>query len=225
MLRLLLHLTKYTNYIDFPYGGEFYNYEPLNEIDIIEIAKQLIIHGWHLLNTTNEPPKTKIQQSKSPFDILVEHLENTDETRIPLNVLTQIYNQFIDRHKTGTELRKDLEEKGCTYKTRDIRNSDREYLQTLLIQAEKRFIKIEIPSSDKQKAFSCKLNPEFWQAITPERNKEIEDKNATKFDKYLKELAEKYAPFFIEEEPEKPINNDPLAGFVPLDKLKDEHLQ
>lgn len=216
---------KYTNYIDFPYGGEFYNYEPLSDVDRVEIVKLLIIHGWHLLNSAETTEKAKSPQSISPFEILTNHLENTDETRIPLSVLAQIYNQFIDSQKTKTELRKSLEEKGYIYNTRDLRNRDKEYLQILSDQAQKHFIKLDIPSTDKQKAFSCKLNPEFWNEISPERKKETEDKNAAEFNAYLKELAEKYAPFFVEEAPEEPINNIPLAGLTPPEKFKDKDLQ
>lgn len=214
---------KYANYIDFPHGGEFYNYEPLSDVDRVEIVKLLIIHGWHLLNSAKTAAKAKSPQSISPFEILTNHLENTDETRIPLSVLEQIYNQFIDSQKK-TELRKSLEEKGYIYNTRDLRNIDKEYLQILSDQAQKHFIKLDIPSTDKQKAISCKLDSEFWNEISPERKKETEDKNSAEFNAYLKELTEKYAPFFVEEAPEEPINDDHLAGFIPPEKFNDKDL-
>lgn len=216
---------KYTNYIDFPYGGEFYNLPPLSDVDKLEIVKLLIVHGWHLLNESLKNKKVETSRPRSSLETFINYLENTDETRIPINVLTQIYNQFIDSQISCTELRKVLEEKNYAYKTMDIRNCDKDYLQTLSNQAEKYFIKLNIPLSDKQKAISCKLNPEFWNEISPERKKETEDKNAAEFNEYLKELAEKYAPFFIEEAPEDPTIDNPLAGFVSPEKIKDEYLQ
>ena len=214
---------KKVNSIDFPYGGEFYSYAPLSNNDKLEIVKLLLIHGWHLLN--NAKTQQKLKAIPSTENVLYKHLKNTDDTRIPLNVLHKIYNQFVDSQKTDTELQKELVANGFNYDTKAIRSQDKKYFKILSQEAEKYFCELKFRETPKQKAISCYLDPEFWQEISPERKKEVEDKNATEFDKYLKELSEKYAPFFIEEEPEKPINNDPLAGFVPLDKLKDEDLQ
>ncbi|MCM1167668.1 MAG: hypothetical protein NC401_16850 [Ruminococcus sp.] len=47
-------LKKYVNYVDFPYGGEFYNLERLSDIDRLEIVKLLIVHGWYLLNSPED---------------------------------------------------------------------------------------------------------------------------------------------------------------------------
>lgn len=216
-------LAKYVNCIDFPYGGEFYNLDPLSDIDKLEIVKLLLVHGWHLLNNIQPQQKPK---TKSPTEnLLYKHLKNTDDTRIPLNVLHKIYNHFIDSQKTDTELQKELVAKGFSYETKAIRAQDKTYLQTLSKEAGKHYCELEIRETPKQKAISCKLNPEFWNEISPERKKETEDKNAAEFNEYLKELAEKYAPFFIEEAPEDPTIDNPLAGFVSPEKIKDEDLQ
>lgn len=39
------NIAKKVNFIDFPYGGEFYNYEPLSDVDKLEIVKLLLVHG------------------------------------------------------------------------------------------------------------------------------------------------------------------------------------
>lgn len=211
------------NQIDFPYGGEFYNYDPLSDIDRLEIAKLLLVHGWHLLNDIKEQHKPT--NTSSTENILFKYLKNTDDTRIPLNLLHKIFNTFIDSQKTDTELQKELVANGFDYGTKAIRSQDKEYIQTLSREAEKYYCNLEIRETPKQKAISCNLDPEFWNAISPQRKKETEDKNAAEFSEYLKELAEKYAPFFVEETPEEPINNDPFARYVPPEKFKDEDLQ
>lgn len=216
-------IAKKVNFISFPYGGEFYNYEPLSAVDRLEIVKLLLVHGWHLLN--NIQPQQKPKTKPSTENLLFKHLINTDEARIPLNVLHKIYNHFIDSKKADTELQKELVAKGFSYETKAIRAQDKTYMQTLSECAGKHYCELEIRETPKQKAISCKLDPEFWNEISPERKKETEDKNESKFNEYLKELAEKYVPFFVEEAPEEPINDDPLAGFIPPEKFKDEDLQ
>lgn len=171
--------------------------------------------------------KTKQGSKTVPYteNILFKYLKNTDDTRIPLNVLHKIYNKFVDGHKTDTELQKELVAKDFSYKTRAIRPQDKAYFQTLSQEADKYFCELEFRETPKQKAISCYLDPEFWNAINPQRKKETEDKNAAEFSEYLKELAEKYATFFVEEAPEEPINDNPLTGFVSPEKFKDEDLQ
>ncbi len=64
-----------------------------------------------------------------------------------------------------TELHKELKANGYECKTMQIRPCDKDYLIELSNQSKKHFHELDIPISDKQKAFSCKLTPEFWNDI------------------------------------------------------------
>lgn len=91
-LELTRSYLKKVNQINFPYGGEYYNLEPITDIERVEIIKLLIVHGWHLLNSnTNKIPRSE----KNKSNLLLDNLINTDETRIPLDVLHQIYKEYL----------------------------------------------------------------------------------------------------------------------------------
>jgi len=135
-------LRKYVNYVDFPYGGEFYNLEPISDIDRLEIVKLLIVHGWNLLNHTKKLQKTVVKFSA---ETLLEHLESIDETRITLNVLYQIYRYFIGGKKPMTELHNNLNENGYECKTMHIRAGDKDYLNELSNQAKNTSMNLIFP--------------------------------------------------------------------------------
>ena len=214
---------NYVNIIDFPYGGEFYNYAPLSDVDRLEIAKLLLIHGWHLLNS-DKPAATITDKNECEKDFW-DHLINTDETRIPIKVLHQIYSYFTNNQKTITDLQKEFQEKGFKYTTMAVRNSDREYFESLSNQAANHFLNLDIPTANRQRMVSCQISPEFWDTVSLAHKKENESKESEEFNKYLKELSKKYAEFFVEITPPEPEKDDPYAGFIEFKKYPDEKLQ
>lgn len=211
---------KKVNLIDFPYGGEYYNLAQLSDNDKVEIIKLLIVHGWHLLNSSTN---IKPQLEKDKSNLLLDNLINTDETRIPLDVLHQIYSFFVENGKSKTQLRKEIENAGFTYNTMAIRKSDKEYLKSIGKIANLSFILLEINEYEKKRSVSCKIDPKFWDEINPAIKQENELARAAEFDLYLKSLSEKYAKFYDVKLP-KP-EKDPLKDFVPLEKIPDDLLQ
>ena len=211
------------NTISFPYGGEFYELDPLADIDILEIVKLLTVHGWHLLNEESTEVKVSTQKNK---DIFFNNLVKTDDVRIPLNVLYQIYRRFINAGNRYTDLRKEIEKRGFEYKTSDIRDQDKDYLGQLSKQCKKFFFdNLEIRNTEKQKAFCCKLDEKFWKEIHPDIIKNNALKQTEDFDLYLQALTEKYKPFYDVDIPEQPCPEDPYKNFVPVDKIPDDALQ
>lgn len=219
-LELTRSYLKKVNQINFPYGGEYYNLEPITDIERVEIIKLLIVHGWHLLNyKLTEKPNIM----KNNTNIFYKCLKNTDESRIPLNILHQIYSKFITDGKTDTQLQKELTEAGFKYDLMDIRNKDKEYLDALVEQAKKISLNLEIKTTKSQRSVSCKIDPKFWDEISPEIKKENELTRAAEFELYLKSLSEKYAKFYDVKLPQP--EEDPLKDFVPLEKIPDDLLQ
>lgn len=210
------------NTIDFPYGGEFYELEPLTDVDRLEIVKLLIVHGWHLLNS-DSVVKPDISGDKKD-DVFFNNLIKIDETRIPLNILHQIYSRFINSGKNISELREKLQTKGFNYTTMDIRDKDKAYLRDLSNDAEKFFLTLEIRNTKKQKSVNCKLDPKFWSEISSKTKKENESRQSEEFDLYLKSLAEKYKPFY-EVDIQEPEQDDPYKNWKTIDKIPDDDLQ
>lgn len=212
---------KLVNAIDFPYGGEYYNFKALGFSDVLEIVKLLLVHGWHLLNST-QTLRPEIKQS--PNEIFINNLIKTDETRIPLNILHQIYCHFVASGKTDTALHEELENKGFVYGSQKIRKQDSEYLQILNSKCAEHFLDLKTYKSNTQKAISCKLDPKFWTEISLKKKQDTEDKQSAEFDSYLKDLAEKYSKFFVEPNTYQP-KPDPYKDFIPLEKIPDSKLQ
>ena len=69
---------------------------------------------WGLVKVLH---KEKVK--KTPIEILIEHLQKTDDARIPLNVLYQLINPNSDpldpKHKNEHTALKDAIEKGDLY--------------------------------------------------------------------------------------------------------------
>ena len=123
-----------------------------------------------------------------------------------------------------TQLQKQLQEKGFVYKTMDIRNSDREYLNSLCTKAQEFYVDLEVSKSEKQKAVNCRLEPGFWDKISPSSVKEQADKASSDFDAYLKELSERYSGLFVEDQPveeKAPVK----SNYIDITKIPDKDLQ
>lgn len=156
-------------------------------------------------------------------NLLLDNLINTDETRIPLDILHQIYSVFVENGKSKTQLRQEIEDAGFTYKTMAIRKSDKEYLKSIGKTANLSFMPLEINENEKKRSISCKIDPKFWDEISPEIKKENELTRAAEFELYLKSLSEKYAKFYDVKLPQP--EEDPLKDFVPPEKIPDDLLQ
>lgn len=105
----------------------------------------------------------------------------------------------------------------------DIRNKNQEYLDALVDQAKKISLNLERKPTKSQRSVSCKIDPKFWDEISPEIKKENELTHAAEFELYLKSLSEKYAKFYDVKLPQP--EEDPLKDFVPPEKIPDDLLQ
>lgn len=213
---------RLVNIVDFPYGGEFYEMEKLSDVDKVEVVKLLIVHGWHLLNSK---VSVKPDLNTKNEDVFFNNLINTDEARIPLYIIHQIYLHFVNGSLSDTEIRKRAEANGFKYTTMKLRKSDIDYLQELSNKAKNCYLNIEIPQNNTQKCLSCKLDPKFWDEINPNTKKDNEYRQASEFDLYLKTLAEKYAKFYDVDIPEPESFDDPLKDFKKPEDISDDELQ
>lgn len=207
------------NSISFPYGGEYYELEQLNDIDKLEIIKLLLVHGWHLLNNPSKKNKAKnVAKEKSKTkESYFNYFKNTDDHRIPIVLISEIFTRFkkyfpSDKIEkvTGTM----MENLKFTYKNQQIRKEDRDYLNKLVEDAKDCNLELVISEREKMKAVSCELDPQFWDDMKQEMAETDKLAKMNEFEKYLRQLSEEYSEFF----PEVPKPAKPKDKFKSLEQ-------